>query len=69
MAAEFSENNNFHVIFHNIEHKLQENIIAVFYKLFVKLRCIFNPLKIIYRQFLEYFVPKKIIYIPVLKIR
>ena len=69
MAAEFSENNNFHVIFHNIEHKLQENIIAVFYKLFVKLRCIFNPLKTIYRQFLEYFLPKKIIYIPVLKIR
>ena len=37
-----------HVSFWNIEHQLQENVvcisIAVFYEIFIKLICVFNPL-------------------------
>ena len=37
-----------HVSFWNIEHQLQENVvcisIVVFYEIFIKLICVFNPL-------------------------
>ena len=49
-----------HVIFQDIEHQLQGNIlqnfrlIFVFYEIFIKLRIIFDPLKIIYWKLLQH---------------
>ena len=63
----------FRVIFQDIEHQLQENIfftflIITFYKIFIKLRSIFDSLEIIYRKLLRHFLSIKSIYIPIFKI-
>ena len=61
-----------HAMFQDIEHRLQKvfyiTIFTVaFYIIFIKLRCVFNPLKTIHLQLLWHCQLIKSIYVPVLK--
>ena len=61
-----------HYEFQDIAHQLQENIIhhflhySFFYKIFIKLRSFFYPLKMIYWKVLQHCPTKLVIYIPLL---
>ena len=60
-----------HVIFQDVEHQLQENILYhfpeySFYEIFIKLTSIFNPLKVLYWKLLRHCSKISIIYIPIL---
>ena len=65
-----------HKISQNIEHQLQESILYHYLKrsfflkkkTFIKLRCMFNPIKTIYWQLLRHGPSIQIIYASVLKI-
>ena len=64
----------FHVIFQDIEYEVQESILHhffdyIFRKIFIKLRNIFYPLKIIYWKLLRHCLTIQMIYIPILNIR
>ena len=61
-----------HAMFQDIEHQLQKVFyitifIVAFYIIFIKLRCVFNPLKTIHLQLLWHCQLIKSIYVPVLK--
>ena len=62
-----------HVISQDTEHQIQENFlhpffIIIFYEIFIKLRSIFYPFKILYWKLLRHCPTIRIIYIPILKI-